>query len=328
MLMPEIRVSNLRKAFDDGRHNAFTDLCRFRDRIYLTFRSCPDGHMVYSTSSIIVLSSADGQEWEEVFSFHVPLRDVRDPHFLVFHDRLFVYTGCWLVPASDGNRDINDHLGFGAWTDDGAGWHGPVPLEGTYGHYIWRAAAFGDRAYLCGRRRRHFVPIPERGENRELIEATLLESDDGLVWRYRTLFTEEYGDETSFLFEEDGSITALVRGHGSCQARICRSKPPYDDWSRVELDRNVGGPLLVRWGDGYLIGGRKTIEPDKPRTTLYWLVDDRLEQALELPSDGDNSYPGFVDMGGDRALLSYYSSHEDPKRPESSSIYLADLSLG
>jgi hypothetical protein len=182
-------------------------------------------------------------------------------------------------------------------------------------------------AYLCGRRRHHFLPMSEGGENRELIEAVLLESDDGFVWRYRNLFTEEYGDETAFLFEDDGSITALVRGHGSCQARICRSKPPYDDWSRFELDRNVGGPLLVRWGKGYLIGGRKTIEPDKPRTTLYWLVNDRLQETVELPSDGDNSYPGFVEMGEDRALLSYYSSHEGPGRSEASSIYLADLNL-
>jgi hypothetical protein len=283
--------------------------------------------MIHSSSSIIVLSSEDGQQWEQVFAFDVPLRDSRDPHFLVFDGRLFVYTGCWLFTTQEGRRDINDHLGFGVWTENGATWHGPASLEGTYGHYIWRAAAFGDRAYLCGRRRRQFVPILEGGENRELIEAALLESEDGLVWRYRTLFTEEYGDETSFLFEEDGSIIALVRGHGSCQARICRSKPPYEDWSRVELDRNVGGPLLVKWGDGYLVGGRKTIDPEKPRTTLYWLVDDRLHQAAELPSDGDNSYPGFVEMGEDRALLSYYSSHEDPKRSESSSIYLVDLSL-
>jgi hypothetical protein len=237
-----------------------------------------------------------------------------------------VYTGCWLVERDRG-RDINQHLGFGSWTDDGKEWHGPAPLEGTHGHYVWRAAAYGGRAYLCGRRRHHFVPRTGGEENRELIEAALLESENGLVWKFRTLFTDTFGDETSFLFEEDGSITAIVRGHGSCQARVCRSKPPYEDWSRVELDRNIGGPLLARWGNGYLVGGRKTIDPDKPRTTLYWLVDDRLWQAVELPSDGDNSYPGFVDTGGGRALLSYYSSHEDPGKPGSSSIYLANLVL-
>lgn len=327
MTLPRVQVSNLRKAFDNGQHNAFTDLCRFRDRIYLTFRSCPDGHGVFSTSSIIILSSSDGQRWEEVLTFSVPLRDVRDPHFLVFRNRLFVYAGCWLVPSPGGHLDMNDHLGFGAWTDDGNYWHGPIPLEGTYGHYIWRAASWQRKAYLCGRRRRWFTPLHEGERDPELIEAALLESDDGLGWSFRGLFTENFGDETSFLFEKDGSIIALVRGIGSCGARVCRSIPPYLEWSRVELDRNVGGPLLVKWGDGYLVGGRKTVDPDNPRTTLYWLIDDRLHQAVELPSGGDNSYPGFLTMGEGRALLSYYSSHEDPKRSQSSSIYLVEISL-
>ncbi len=46
---------------------------------------------------------------------------------------------------------MNKHLGFAAWSDDGTTWKSPVMLEGTFGFYIWRAAAFGDKAYLCGR---------------------------------------------------------------------------------------------------------------------------------------------------------------------------------
>ena len=202
--MPEVQVTNLRKVFDNGEHNAFTDLCKFQNRIYLAFRSCPDGHPIHATSRIIVLSSEDGDEWHEVFDFNVSLRDTRDPHFLVFNERLYVYTGCWLLPSRGEHPDLNDHLGFGAWTDDGVSWHGPLPLEGTHGHYVWRAAAYGDRAYLCGRRRHHFIPRAGEEENRELIEAALLESEDGLVWKFRSLFTEKFGDETSFLFEGDG----------------------------------------------------------------------------------------------------------------------------
>jgi len=54
--LPEVRVSGIRRAFHNGEHDAFTDLCRFRDRLYLTFRSCPDGHMVHPTARIIVLA--------------------------------------------------------------------------------------------------------------------------------------------------------------------------------------------------------------------------------------------------------------------------------
>ena len=88
---PQVKVSNVRKVFDNGEHNAFTDLIRFRGSFYLTFRSCPDGHMVHPTASIIVLRSRDLQRWEQVHRFSVPLRDTRDPHFLVFQEKLFIY---------------------------------------------------------------------------------------------------------------------------------------------------------------------------------------------------------------------------------------------
>jgi hypothetical protein len=317
-----IRIDSVRKVFDDGDHNAFTDLCRYRGRIYLTFRSCPDGHMVFASSRIIVLVSDDGLDWEQVVQFSVPQRDPRDPHFLVLGQRLFVYTGTWLVPPGDAPRDLNDHLGYAISTTDGSSWEGPVMLEGTYGHYIWRAAARDGRAYLCGRRRLNFAAGWEAESNAEIIQGAMLESDDGIVWRHSALFTREHGDETAFLIATDGALLALARGTQGCPARICRSTPPYDTWTRTPLDRNVGGPLLARWGDAILVGGRRTVEPEGPRTALSWLVDDGLVDVAELPSSGDNSYPGFVELDASRALLSYYSSHE-----ETTSIYLAELSL-
>ena len=60
---PQVKVSNVRRVFHNGEHNAFTDLVRFEDKFYLTFRSCPDGHMVHPTASIIILSSPDAQQW-------------------------------------------------------------------------------------------------------------------------------------------------------------------------------------------------------------------------------------------------------------------------
>ena len=49
----EIRVTNVRRVFNNGEHDAFTSLIRFRDRYYLSFRSCPDGHYAYPTSSLM-----------------------------------------------------------------------------------------------------------------------------------------------------------------------------------------------------------------------------------------------------------------------------------
>lgn len=323
---PRVEVTAVRRAFHNGDHNAFTDLVRFRDRLYLTFRTCPDGHGVFPTSSIFILTSQDGDEWRPVHQFSVARRDTRDPHFLVFQDKLFVYTGAWYCgEGPPARRDLNEHLGYAAWSSDGADWNGPVMLEGTYGHYIWRAAAHDGRVYLCGRRKREFVHLPS-AEDDPVIESAMLESDDGLVFRYRGRFQEEFGDETAFLFLENGELLAVARSGGGRNAQLIRSAPPFTEFERSDLDRYIGGPLLKTWAGHFLVGGRKTI--GAAQTALYWLVDGDLVEFAELPSGGDNSYPGFVTLDADRALVSYYSSHErDESGAAVTAIYLAELRL-
>jgi hypothetical protein len=324
-----VKLESVRRLFDDGNHNAFTDLCRYRGWYYLTFRNCPQGHMLFTSSHIIVMRSPDGQAWQQVHTFSVPYRDVRDPHFMVFGERLFVYSGTWWVDPKDShNMDLNDHLGYCAWSDDGLAWQGPTLLNGTHGFYIWRAGAHDGVAYLNGRRHRDFTVVAERREGDELMESWLMSSPDGFNWTPHGLMQASYGDETAFAFEDDGSCLAVARSMAPRPAQVCRSKPPYTEWTQTDLDRNVGGPMLARWGGGYLVGGRKTIEKNRPVTTFYWLEDDRLHEIMELPSGGDNSYPGFVELAPGRGLLSYYSSHEGSGTSLApSSIYLAELLL-
>ncbi|MDE0222714.1 MAG: hypothetical protein OXJ90_25835 [Spirochaetaceae bacterium] len=319
-----IRVDAVRVVCDDGMHNAFTDLCTYGGRYYLTFR---------------VLASSDAVSWERVHSFAVPGRDMRDPHFLALGERLFVISGAVRVgPGAPASYDIDQHQGFCAWTEDGQTWHGPRAMEGTVGYYVWRAVSRDGVAYLCGRRKRRTPPANEADELR-LLQATLLASRDGFSWTEAGVVQAEYGGETAFLFEPDGSLLAIVRNRAAeLPARVCRAGAPYRAWTGRDLDRNIGGPLLVRWGGNLLVGGRKHIAPDHPVTALYWLTDDRLQEAAELPSAGDNSYPGFVELSPTRGLLSYYSSPVDTgagasgtgdraalRRP--SAIHLAELSL-
>lgn len=326
---PAVTVTNIRRVFHNGEHNAFTDLCRFRDHLYLTFRSCPDGHMVNPTASIIILRSKDdGATWQQAHRFSVKERDTRDPHFLVFKDRLFVYTGTWWSGATTLPRedyDMNKHLGFAAVSDDGATWNSPVMLEGTFGHYIWRAASFGDKAFLCGRRKTEFS-MAGRGE-RGGVQSVMLESDDGLVWRKHVFFQEANGNETAFYFEPDGAVVGIDRNHGG-PSMLVRSKAPHTVWTRTLLDRFIGGPLIVKWGPHVLVGGRNATKDRGPKTSLCWLVGDKLQEFAELPSGGDNSYPGFVARSDNRALVSYYSSHEKDEAGKTiTAIYMAELKM-
>lgn len=325
----EVRLENVRRIPHNGEHNAFTDLIRWKGKFWLTYRSCPDGHMVHPTSTIRILSSLDTKEWTEVKQFSVPRRDVRDPHFLIFRDQLFVYTGTWwsgddTLPREEYN--INQHLGYAVFSADGETWSKPTQLEGTYGHYIWRAAVHGDKAYLCGRRKRNHSEQDGGAGAPRIVESAMLESDDGLVWRFHSLFQPERGDETAFLFEEDGSLLAVSRSGGQ-PAHLIRAKLPWREKTRRDLPDYIGGPLLARWRDRYLVGGRRNT-PEGPRTTLYWLEEETIEPFLTLPSDGDNSYPGFVELDDGRGLVSWYSSHEkDEEGNEITAVYLGELEM-
>lgn len=327
---PAVTVTNIRRVFHNGEHNAFTDLVRFKGALYLCFRSCPDGHMVFNTASAIVLRSTDeGASWSQVHRFSVKDRDTRDPHFLVFKDQLFVYTGTWWTGPGLLDRkdyDMNKQLGYVVTSADGTTWSEPMIAEGTFGHYIWRAATHGGKAYLCGRRKANFAVevMGERGHNQSI----LLESNDGIIFRHRAYFQETGGNETAFFFEPDGSLLALDR-NGSGNSMLCSSKPPYTEWNRRPLDRFVGGPLLVKWGEHILIAGRHATKANGPKTSLGWLVDDKFQEFAELPSGGDNSYPGFVELSSSKALISWYSSHEkDESGKTITAIYMAELSLG
>ncbi|MCE7987170.1 MAG: hypothetical protein DYG89_38860 [Caldilinea sp. CFX5] len=66
--MSVMRIASLRQLYNDGNHNAFTDLCRFGESYYLTFRSCPEGHMIFASSRIVILRSRDAQQWEQVYT--------------------------------------------------------------------------------------------------------------------------------------------------------------------------------------------------------------------------------------------------------------------
>ena len=319
---PSVTVANVRRVFDNGEHNAFTDLVRFKGRFYLAFRSCPEGHGVSPKASIIVLESTDaGESWKPVHRFSVKNRDTRDPHFLVFKKKLFVITGAWYSgPTKPKSYDINEHLGYASWSADGRSLEEPQLLEGTYGHYCWRAAVHDGKDYLCARRKKDFA----RTLDREFIKSVMLESDDGLIWRKRAIFQEKDGDETAFLFEPDGDVVGVGR-RGRENAELLRSSLPYTSWARTDLGRYIGGPLIVKWGERTIVAGRNTVE-GKARTLFCWLSGDTLQNFAVLPSGGDTSYPGFIELSPRRALISWYSSHEkDANGKTRTAIYLAEL---
>ena len=50
-----LRLGDVRTAYSDGNHNAFTDLVRFQSRIYLCFRSSTVGHGAGESAEVVVV---------------------------------------------------------------------------------------------------------------------------------------------------------------------------------------------------------------------------------------------------------------------------------
>src|SRR4051794_22383546 len=87
---PEI-VSNV-KIWDQGKHNAFTDLIRWHDRWYCTFREA-DAH-VGGDGLIRVLVSTDGEKWSSAAGITEKGIDLRDPKLSITPDgRLMIVAG-------------------------------------------------------------------------------------------------------------------------------------------------------------------------------------------------------------------------------------------
>ena len=71
----------LRRIWDKGPHNAFTDLIRFKDRWYCVFREA-EGHG--SQDGVLrVITSSDGAEWESAAVIRLTLQDLNDLHPMV-----------------------------------------------------------------------------------------------------------------------------------------------------------------------------------------------------------------------------------------------------
>src|SRR5436189_3847017 len=85
-------IVSVTKIWDAGKHNAFTDLIRWHDKWYCTFREA-DAH-VGGDGKLRVLESSDGAKWESVALVTEKGIDLRDPKLSITpDDRLMIAAG-------------------------------------------------------------------------------------------------------------------------------------------------------------------------------------------------------------------------------------------
>ena len=306
---PSPTIVSVTRIWDGGAHNAFTDLIRWRDRWYCTFRE-GDAH-VGGDGRIRVLVSADGEQWTSAALVGETGIDLRDPKLSITpDDRLMIVAG---GSVYEGKRYLGRQPRV-MFSPDGTTWSAPQRVL-EEGDWLWRVTWHDGRAYGAS-----YKTLPGASSESAL---TLVSSADGRTFdRVVSLSVPGMPNETTLRFMPDGEMVALVRREaGDRSAWVGRSRAPYTNWTWRETTHQVGGPNFIRLPDGELWASGRSY-PGGPTTVVARMtLDGGYEPALTLPSGGDTSYAGMV-WHANLLWVSYYSSHEGK-----TAIYLARVKV-
>ncbi len=331
-------VLDVRRLIADGRHNAFTDLFRWRGTLYLTHRRS-SGHGA-TDGDIVLLRSEDGERWEQTPTGLRSSHNFYEGHLAQLGDRLFMFGGAF---RRGGKLDKSTQQQFVSWTDDGVHWSSPTPIYQPRWRF-WRPIRVGDALFAAA----YHVDLSDLGPDGRIPPSAwtvrLVRSDDGVTWRDVSVLSQGQGANESALFAEpDGRLTAWCRcDAGPCHMIQYVAEPPYDTWQGpIDAGQDVKGQFVGEVnGRRFLIGrhipchsrhGTIFCRRDWIRTRIWvWDRGYWVEYAT-LPSGGDCSYAAAVPIGDDRMLVSYYSQHAYVNQPGfedmggASDIYLATV---
>jgi hypothetical protein len=299
-----VKLVETRRIWDQGAHNAFTDLVRFQDRWYCVFRE-GQGH-VSPDGALRVITSVDGQDWESAALITSEHSDLRDPKITVTPD------GQLMMTAAEALHDKSEHThqSLTWFSSDGRTWSDRHEV-GDPNFWLWRVTWHEGTAYGIG-----YGVGPQRGELR------LYTSEDGKTFQtlLEPLLEDPYPNETSIVFDGDTAYCLLRRdpAHGLLGV----AQPPYTEWEWKDVGAQIGGPHMLQLPDGRFIAAVRLYDGGV-RTSLGWIDPEsgKFTEALRLPSGGDTSYPGLV-YHDDLLWVSYYSGHESK-----TSIYLAKVRI-
>lgn len=304
----EPELISVRKIWDSGGHNAFTDLIRFQDRWFCSFREAA-AH-VGGDGKVRIIESSDGEAWETAAVLAETGIDLRDPKLSITPaGRLMVVAG---GSVYNGTKKLQGRQPRVAFSADGHDWSPPRRVLAE-GDWLWRVTWYKGQAYGVS----YHAAIqanPERA-------LQLYRSTDGLDWKpVAALDISGFPNETTLRFLRSGEAVMLVRREQEDQGGwIGSSRAPYTNWSFQSTTVRVGGPNFIELPNGSLVAGSRDHSQGKVKLSLFRMTRGNLTPVLTLPSGGDCSYPGLVWHDG-MLWVSYYSSHE-----RKTSIYLAKV---
>jgi len=310
----------VQKIWDQSPHNAFTDLLRFKNKFYCTFREGP-GHVSGPTGNARILSSLDGKNWQNIASFKLDGMDVRDPKLSITPDkRIMVLID--VETYKDGK--VETRKPYVSYSDkNGENFSQPEPSKvdpkiAVKSDWVWRVTWNKGTGYAID-----YQPGA----------IFLLKTTDGKYFEnVSKIDIDGSPNECTIRFDKNGKMYVLVRREeGDKKGVLAICDFPYTTWQFRKLKFQLGGPDFIFLNDHTLLIGSRYYSADQVEQkklnitkTAVFVTDIKGNVLKIIPIDesgGDTSYPGML-LYKNNLWFSYYSSHEGK-----TSIYLAKLSL-
>ena len=301
----------IKRIWDRGGHNAFTDITYSKNKLYIVFRE-GDGHIPNEDNTgngkIRILSSTDGEFWESAALLELDGIDLRDPKISVTpKNKLMITMGGSVYD----HRELKSISSYVSMADpNGNRFSAPelIELDETIKSdfdWLWRVTWYEKTGYGV----MYQANVDgEKGKSK----AYLLKTSKGIEYELvKELDIEGNPSEATIGFLSGAEMMIIARRDGDDQmGMLGTSKPPYTDWSWEKLDFKLGGPDFEVVPINKILIGTRVYSEEGPYTALLLgKKNEKFKEVRRLPSGGDTSYPGMFSIGG-YVWLSYYSSHE------------------
>lgn len=308
---PKSETIEIKKIWDSGGHNAFTDITYFKGKLFIVFREA-DGHIPNEDNTgngkIRILSSLDGEFWEPAGLLELNGIDLRDPKLSITPKKKLMIVMGGSIYDSKELKSISTYVSMS--DPNGTKFSTPEPIilderiKSDF-DWLWRVTWYEKTGYGVV----YQANVDgEKGKSK----AYLVSTSKGMEYELITeLNVDGNPNEATIRFLSGAEMMIIIRRGGDDQLGMMgTSKPPYTDWSWDKLDFKLGGPNFEIIPINKILIGTRVYSEDGPYTALLLgKKGEPFKEVFKLPSGGDNSYPGIFSIAG-YVWLSYYSSHE------------------
>ena len=306
-------VNWLKKIGNKAEHNAFVDLCEFKQHLFCCYREAGDHISADGTICILTLDT-QGQTLH-TSRITIPETDLRDPKITITPDGSLLLIAYARHTSLDNKTIATRNLTWLSQT--GRSWSAAKEFA-ERGWWLWRVRWHKKQAYgFAYNRKQNTIHLysGDPRENFQLLQPFALSLDK---------HKKGYPNESDLIFDNNNAFALVRRDADSCTAQLGHSEFPYKKWHWTDLGLYIGGPIMLNLGKNSALVAGRIIKRGQLVTGILKmnLLNGDLQELLVLPSAGDNGYPGLV-LKGNMLYISYYSSHEDNK----SCVYLAEIHI-